>query len=388
MVDISWEEFWWNNITGAHVVVSRVADALLENKMVILKVPSDLPWRYSMRSSIHTAFQERTDTRDVVIETIDVADDNPENLEPGRLLLQKYATSSISKGYRERSKVSIQDYISQKDVIRNRIIWVKGIDGATTDKWINFCKGFTPKTAAEGLFVLEVRGKITPPENRFIEYIDFSECVSSYDVQLFNSFVLDDEDENIGYKSDIWKKYISATAAMVCNVDAEVSERLLHAVDFRCESAIDGIARIAEMPEFSRRGVESGADHVLWLYRNGKNTELMHRIWASQVQVLFPVIEMERIEIIEKYRSEIKDALQTNVISQYGEQISDPMEVELGSLCYMMSHRQNSDAYMYILYIPEEKDRERIKFLHECRNLLAHVSCCEPNQVRKLLDKE
>lgn len=387
MINVSWEEFWWNNITGAHVVVSKVADALLENKMVILKVPSDLPWRYSMRSSIHTAFQEKTDTRDIVIEAIDVVDDNPEDLEPGRLLLQRYANSSISKGYRERSKVSIQDYISQKDVIRNRIIWVKGIDETTAGKWVNFCKGFTPKTAAEGLFVLEVHGRITPPESRFIEYIDFGECVSNYDVQLFNSFVLDNE-ENMSYKSDIWKKYISATTAMVCNVDAEISEYLLHDVDFRCESAIDGIARIAELSEFSKRGAEVGDNHVLWLYRNDKNTELMHRIWASQVQVLFPVIEMERIEIIEKYRGEILNVLQTNVITQYGEQIFDPMEVELGSLCFMMSHRQNGDAYRYILYIPEETDRERIKFLHECRNLLAHVSCCDPDQVRKLLDKE
>ncbi|MEI3193071.1 MAG: hypothetical protein V8S22_03405 [Lachnospiraceae bacterium] len=61
------------------------------------------------------------------------------------------------------------------------------------------------------------------------------------------------------------------------------------------------------------------------------------------------------------------------------------MEVELGSLCYMMSHHQSGDAYM--LYIPEEIDRDWIKFLHECRNSLAHVSCCNPDQVRKLLDK-
>ena len=138
MIDISWEEFWWNNITGAHVVVSKVADALLENKMVILKVPSDLPWRYSMRSSIHTAFQERTDARNVVIEAMDVVDDNPDDLDPGRFLLQKYASSSVACGYREKSKISIQDYILQKDVIKNRILWIKGLEGTTANKWIKF----------------------------------------------------------------------------------------------------------------------------------------------------------------------------------------------------------------------------------------------------------
>lgn len=383
MIDMSWEEFWWNNITGAHVVVSKVAGALLENKMVVLKVPSDLPWRYSMRSSIHTAFQERTDARDVVIESIDAIDDIPDDLEPGRFLLQKYAASSVARGYREKSKVSIQDYIAQKDVIKNRILWIKGLEGTVANTWIKFCKGFTPKTAAEGLFVLEIHGKISSSESRFIEYIDFSECVSSYDVQLFNSCVLD---EDIAHGSNLWKKYISTTAAMVCDVDAEVSELLLRDVDFRKETAIDGIARISEMPDFSRRGTEDGSEHVLWLYRNNKIAELNHRIWAAQVQVLFPVIEMERIDIIEKYRDTISQALTDNYISQYGEQITNPMEVELGSLCFMMSHKQ--DAYMYMLYIPDEADRERIRFLHECRNLLAHVSICNSDQVRQLLDKE
>lgn len=387
MINVSWEEFWWSNITGAHVVVSKVADAVLENKMVILKVPSDLPWRYSMRSSIQTAFQERTDTRDVVIEQIDVVDDNPEDLEPGRFLLQKYASSSISKGYREKSKVSIQDYIAQKEVIKNRIIWVKGLDGTTANKWIKFCKGFTPKTAAEGLFVLEVHGKIAPLEGRFMEYIDFSECVSSYDVQLFNSFVLD-EDEELAYGSDLWKKYISTTAAMVCDVDAEISELLLREADFKKESAIEGIGRIVEQGNFSRRGAQEESNHVLWLYRNNKSAELKLRIWASQVQVLFPIIEMERIELIEKYRSKISQALADNNITQYGELITDPMDVELGSLCYMMSHRQEQGYYMYMLYIPDEVDRNRIRFLHKCRNSIAHVSICEPEQVRRLLERE
>lgn len=384
MIDISWEEFWWNNITGAHIVVSKVTDVLLENKMVVLKVPYDLPWRYSMRSSIHTAFQERTDAREVVIETIDVVDDNSDDLEPGRFLLQKFASSSVAIGYREKSRVSIQDYIAQKDVIKNRILWIKGLGDSTANKWINFCKGFTPKTATEGLFVLETHGNISFSESRFIEYIDFRECVSSYDVQLFNSFVLD-EAENV-YGSDLWKKYISTTAAMICNVDAEVSELLLRDVDFRRESAIDGIARIEKMPDFSRRGMEDGSEHVLWLYRNNKAAELNHRIWASQVQVLFPVIEMERIEIIGKYWDVISQALVENNITQYGEQIKDPMEVELGALCFMISHRQDDD--MYMLYIPDGIDRERIKFLHKCRNLLAHASICDPEQVRKLLDKE
>ena len=39
-----------------------------------------------------------------------------------------------------------------------------------------------------------------------------------------------------------------------------------------------------------------------------------------------------------------------------------------------------------LLYIPEEQERDTIHFLHECRNLLAHASCCSPVQIKKLLE--
>ena len=39
----------------------------------------------------------------------------------------------------------------------------------------------------------------------------------------------------------------------------------------------------------------------------------------------------------------------------------------------------------YILRIPDARDRERIEFLHDCRNQLAHATCCNPEQVKELL---
>jgi len=379
-METPWEEFWWNNITGPHVVVDNVATALLENKMVVLKVPSDLPWRHSMRGAIHTAFQERTDSSEIVIEPIDIIDDNPENIEPGRFILNRFASSLVSRGYREKSRVSIQDYISIKGVIKNRIIWVKGLAGKTAEQWIKFVRKFSRRSVAEGLFVLEIHGDANTSETIFLKFIDFSEYVSNYDVQLFNSFVLDRQKRY----SDIWKKYISTTAAMLCDIDAEISEMLLRIVDFKNKSALDGIKEISEMPEFSRRGGERSSKHVLWYFRNQEFDELQHRIWASQVQVLFPIIELERVQLVKKWRQPIQETLESNSITQYGVLLHEAIDAELGTLCYMMSCRVSGDLYM--LYIPNEEDRQRFRFLHDCRNLLAHASCCTPAQVAELLN--
>ena len=377
-METRWEEFWWNHITGPNVVVSSVVSALLNGKMVVLKVPSDLPWRHSMRSAVHTAFSERSDCSDVVIELIDLRDENARQVQPGRFILDRFATPTISRGYREKSKVTVQEYISAKDIIKNRIVWIKGIDLDVAGEWIRFCRGFSQRSASQGLFVLEVNENISVAENNLLRVINFSDCVSNYDVQLFNSFVLGNQKQY----SDGWKKYIAVCTASICGIDAEISQIMLQNLDFRVESPLEGIGQIDQMPDFMRRG-ENGSNHVLWHYRNGDIALLEHRLWSAQVQVLFPMIELERVELIGRYESQIRDVLASGGITQYNQILQEPMDVELGTLSYLMGAKME-DGF-YTLYIPSEEDRERIRFLHTCRNQLAHASCCTPEQVEQLL---
>lgn len=379
-MDSLWEEFWWNSITGPNVVVNNVANALLANKMVVLKVPSDLPWRHSMRSAIHTAFKGKSDYHDIVIESIDVCDDNPNALEPGKFILKRYASSAIQKGYREKSRYTIQEYISVKNVIKNRIIWIKGLSAEDSKKWVCFCQGFADRTAEEGLFVLEIHDDVVVSESTNMRVIGFSECVNDYDCQLFNSFLLD----GLNSYNNNWNRYISTCAAKVCSIDAEISEMLIRLTDFKNDSPLEGIKRIVELPDFTRRGKGSNSNHVLWNYRNGNFDEIEHRIWAAQVNVLFPIIELERFALVQRYREIINQVISDEQVYQYGEILHDAVDVELGTLCHLMSKR--NDDGLYTLYIPKEEDRERIRFLHDCRNELAHVSCCTPEQICKLLD--
>ena len=376
----SQEEFWWNNITGAHAVVEQVAMALLENKTVVLQVPSDLPWRYSMRSAIQSVFNERTNSRDIIIEMIDARDDNPAGLDPGHFILQRFAAGSVAAGYREKGRISIQDYISQREVIKNRIVWIKGLDKVSAEMWLQFCRGFSHNSSSKELFVLELQGKIPVTGSKYIACVDFDRLVSSYDVQQFNSFSLD----HIGKYSAKWKQYISTVTASVCGTDAELSERLLHLIDYRTETAVDGLRRILESGDFDRRGMKNDSNHPLWYYRSGDTAELLHRIWIAQVQVLFPIIELERQQIISKWEESIQSALHNYDVVQYGNILKDPVEVELGTLCFMMSNKVCEDSRM--LYIPDEDDRRRIRFLHSCRNKIAHAVCCSPEEVVVLLD--
>jgi hypothetical protein len=375
----NWADFWWSDITGPSVVVSAVVNDLLSNANVVLQVPSDLPWRHSMRSTIQSEFRNRNLLRDIIIEVIDAVDDNPSALEPGKLLLEEFADDSIQRGYREKSKISLQEYICQKDILQNRIVWVKGLSGASSVQWIQFCKGLSPKASEGGLFVLEIHGDAMLQETKKLRVVNYNQYISNYDVQLLNSFILDSQKQ----LSDVWKRYISTVVAVVCNTDAEVSDALLSTVDLTRVSITEALIQLAESADFERRGQDSSSEHILKYLRSGNSDEIERRIWSAQVQILFPIIELERVNIVSNYQSAIKSALEDEPTSQYGKKLSDPIEVELGTLCYLMTQRKKEN--LYSLYIPDETDRNRIRFLHECRNRLAHAESCTLEQVTTLL---
>lgn len=80
-----------------------------------------------------------------------------------------------------------------------------------------------------------------------------------------------------------------------------------------------------------------------------------------------------------------QNTLDIYCISQFGVELTDYIDVEFGTLCYMMKHRDDQTGN-YLLYISDEKLRERINFLHDCRNNLAHATECTVEQVCGLLD--
>ncbi len=366
MID-SLDEFWWGNITGPHVLTSKVSEALLDDRMVALVIPSDVPWLNAMRSAIRTDLQRKLYDISVLFHEIDITEDGSEKADPGKLILNKYGSERQRLGYRE--KTPIQDYIVQNKLLEGAVVLVKGVkDTDVADKWIKFCRGFRKRSKQDGLFILELQAPIRQADMKPMEMIKYSDCLTNYDVQLFNRIVLGDQAKY----SDVWKDYIASVSASVCDTDAELSAALIETVNFRRLSVLDGIKAIAES------GAE-GSEHAQLYLDNRKTEEVEHLVWRAQVQVLFPVIELERVSLIEKWNYDIQKTLNEKYVLQFNEQIRDASNVELGTLDYIINK--------YEFCIRDENVRKWISFLHECRNQLAHAKCCTPDQVRQLLDR-
>ena len=104
----------------------------------------------------------------------------------------------------------------------------------------------------------------------------------------------------------------------------------------------------------------------------------MWNLCFTQVRVLFPLIELERIKFIDYYYSEIQNVLDNEEIRQYGEILTKPAEVEIGTLHFMVK--------TYKISMPSAEDRKRIETLRSYRNTIAHMGCLSPHEIKDLLE--
>ena len=305
---------------------------------------------------------------DIGIRFIDAVDMNIGNTDPGRFLLDQFGLREVQNSYRSRSGQTIQNYLVKQEVLKNLVVWVKGLTEMQAEQWIKFCRDYRVKDLNHGLFVIECSRYPEKLETGGLARVIFGNWVRQYDLQLFNSILLDSQ----RFYSDGWKRYVATLASYLCVNDAEISERYIRFSDFKREDPIMGFERILECGEFERRGADVESSHILALCRQQNYEELGRRIWAAQLQVLFPIIEMRRTQIVSLLHHEIDRCLSTGKIKQFGEVIDNPADVEFGTMVYMMA-LSDTNGYRS-LYVADESLRKEIHFLRECRNTLAH-SC-------------
>ena len=385
-----WSEFWWTSITGPRNLCDAVSRALHNKSSVCLVVPDDLPWRDEMRASIETGMHQMPDMESFYVEFIDVEDECPDIADVGRYLMEKYALPEIAAGYRGREK--LQKYILDKQVLDNRVLWIKGMNASQEKRWLQFCRDYVPVKDSDGRFVLEARWTDKENERRNLAVIRYGDTIKRYDLTLFNSIYLNREK---GAYSAIWQQYAAVMCALLCNTDAETSQAFMETCDFTAEEPIIGMRKIAADGAYLRRG-ESNDQHILSLVRKENMSVIDTQIWKAQLQVLFPLLEIERVSFVGLYHQQIHEALgecyydfktgRSQLIYQFGDVISNPDDAELGTIYRMTKLKRYADTSQYLLYIPDEKSRSRIELLHDLRNALAHGEPCAIDKVAEFIN--
>lgn len=390
---------WWDEITGPSHLVRAIASELRDGRSVFLSVPDDLPWRKQMRSAVEQNLRENGPN--LLVDYIDCQTDCPdcrESADVADLLLSRYARAEVKNGYRRSSGQSIQQYILKNQILKDRVIWVKGMSPHHVKSWMDYCRAYHTKSSSDGLFVIECHEdasrRRTATGMKLLFYKDY---VGYHDALLFNHFFAAPM-----RRPPEWKQYLATVAAQLCGCDVELSCSLLaRLADGQEHNPIQLLQEIAQTEHYEMRSHAEflDAQHPFVMIRSGQPEGMSQGLWKAQLQVLFPLLEYERIEFISHFQEAIWAGLHEayqdpdpkrpgpHYITQLGERVYEPYDVELGTL-YRMNHlRMYRDNALYLLYLSEERDRERLGLLRDIRNSIAHMSPCSPEIVAKFLDR-
>ncbi|MDR1580794.1 MAG: hypothetical protein LBS35_10595 [Synergistaceae bacterium] len=384
---------WWESIRGPAIFINTLVNHLRSKNFVLLDVPEDLPWRKEFRSSAESVL--RGYENDLMVTYIDCLDECPgiaNVADAAAFLLKKFADNETQNGYRAASGKTIQQYMIQNKVLKDRVLWIKGVGEPQESLWLSFCNSYKPTLIADGLFVIESYNSNTAKNCvSHIKPLLYDEYVTDYDALLFDSLLASAKNLTV-----YWKQYAAAVVSALCGRDAEVSERVIGEARFDEVDIIDLVLQIAQDQMFEKRVVSKklSPSHIFSVIRNEDMQELKRRVWKAQLQLIFPMIEIERFNFVEKWKTQIEEALSVSyrepqtgkerILTQYDEYLQSAVDVEIGTINRMLRLRRFNATDDYLLYLPEENDRRRVRLLYEMRNNLAHMKSCTVEQIKDL----
>lgn len=391
-------KFWWEATMGPRDLVDAVAQHLQQQRNVRLIVPEDLAWRRDLRAAVDQRLRLTSEMRGFSVDIIDVSDDCPTQ-DAGRYLLSRFARASVASGYRGRG--TIQQYIAKQRVLDGRVLWIKGMNPEREAHWLQFCRGYAPGEECDVRFVLECHDDREQQEPKHVAMLRFGDRVKEHDLMLFNNNYVS---ENMPNLHPLWQQYVSVLCANLCDTDAETSVALMEALDVCGREPLAALLAVAERPEFARRGGGSER-HILRLARRSASGDAADAaeareaidalIWEAQLQVFFPLLEVERMNFVRRYRAEIAAALQAEYVNfntgerhrmkQFGETIESPEDAEWGALFFMNQHYLDLNGTQRMLALRDTASFYQLDRLHKMRNALAHGNCCPVEMIDRFI---
>jgi hypothetical protein len=380
-------QIWLENITGPVRLSEALVTSLQRGKSVLFLADPDMPWRWQFRGNVESKL-----SNDFTVRIIDCEEEyNGEDI--GEFLVSRLAPDSFSAYLRQRGNKS--KYLKSSGIFSNTVIWIKGVGEQPSVQWTRYVSDYCSRSRQDGLFIIEINQYLDLPKaaRNNMEVIDYSDFITRQDLQLFTSIIAASNEEIPAYL----KQYVACVSACLCGTDAELADKLISNSDFSRIEPVDALEKLFDeglLPNF--RGIVCAPEnpHPFALLRKGLKSDLEKRVWTAQLQVAFPAIELERAALITKWKFEIEEAIGTQYwspatcsaeyITQYGEQLQSPYDAEIGTLVRMTQLRKDKDRDQYLLYIPEEVDRDRLQILRGLRNNLAHLKTCAPNDINEL----
>lgn len=350
------DQIWWNHIIKAHAFLEEIVSKTVEGSSILLSLPDTIPWRNTLIDIVSERLRVENSKNNLdVIECPD--------MEPGEYLLEQYCKKEIRATYRYGVSYAKFLGLCQETVLNDRYLWVTNIPSKKLDEWIDFVSEYQKnvKDKTPGVFILEVHDDtLAKKSKKGVKSLAFNQSISAYDKYAFCALAASQTT-----CKEYLRPFLAEAVSSVCGDDVELCAACVSCGKEFLESPIAVINRII------RDNYRSDGEKYTF---NKDFNDIEGSIWESQLKYIFPLVEDYRKYFINRYSNAIKNVLP--LTTSYGEKVTNPADVELGTLIYMVGKGDlNISSREYA-----ELERYR-----NARNKLAHMNLLDIGEVEIIL---
>lgn len=343
---------WWGQIGNSLRLLTKVTNNLRDCRSAVLQVPRIFPWRQDFYDAVdvrRSAFGGERRLRRLSWE---------ENADPGAFILDELCFPGVRADYWPGQTYA--EYLGSRDdiLLNEYYVWITGIHSKMDmARWAEFVSQY--EHAADmpdqrAVFVLEYDG--TDVDISGVEKIAYT--VEDYDCRVFcleTAAALN----NTGARN-----YQAELALCIGGTNPELCSALLDA----------GSGFLRDPVNTSLTVVSSGFASDGHPFPSLTEQQISSAAWKATIVLLFPILEQYRLDFIAKYETEL--ARHLPISNSNGDRVSDPYDLEIGSICYIVSTAGKA--------FPENAV-DRIRLCRKARNLLAHNKPLPYEDVQKVI---
>lgn len=237
-------------------------------------------------------------------------------------------------------------------------VWVNGIHNKSDlSKWEDFVSQYhqaAKQLESAAVFILEYDGANTDVHS--IEKIVYA--VEDYDCRVFSL----EASDALG-NTDL-QDYQAELARSICCNNPELCFALLMAGNKLLHNPVQTTMEVVSN-SYSSEGLP---------FKALDEQQIQSSAWEAAIVLLFPVLERYRMSFISKNKTEL--ARHLPISNSNGDRVSDPCDLEIGTLFYITNHPNS---------VFSKEDVDSIKLCRDVRNLLAHNSLVSVDQIQRVL---
>lgn len=332
---------WWGELPNAEKFIEAVTLDLRDGKDVLLELPEHLPWEAAFYEQLAISLEKNG-----VVHALRELEDDPHK-EPGEIILRKFCKPERRAQYRPNIGYGRFLANSQGSTLSTALIEVHDLRNGRLEVWLDFVREYRKALSNDGaVFLLETRER--PERTKGMSVHAYAGSIGSFDAYTFYMISASSYSGTL-----LQRRYLAELAFTLCGSDAEL-----------------GGACLQNSFVFISKPLERLNDVCNTLFRAdggnfrlpGNKTNLKKQVWQAQLRIVFPLLEDYRQDLIRKYRKDVEHCLP--IETAHGEIISEPEDVELGSLSWLIRQKRlNVTAY----------EETCIEVCKDARNSLAHL---------------